>query len=137
MQRPIDDTAYSEHRQHHRSLRRAYRRASFPGLALLALATAILHGTCSGQEKKDQGEFSRYAGDSSTSELRYADISAVVNHKAVAEALHRVAEWQFNRSQSHYDQDWTFAVLYAGFMAVPDEAGGPRYRASMNSMGES
>jgi len=90
------------------------------------------------KQKKDEGEFSRYAGDSPSKALPYAtDLSPALNKKDLAAALRKVADWQLARSQPHFDRDWTFAILYAGFMAVPDEVNGDKYRAAMKGMGES
>ena len=45
-------------------------------------------------------------------------------HRDVRRAMRKVGDWQLNRIDGHFSQDWTFAALYAGFMAVPEEAGG-------------
>jgi rhamnogalacturonyl hydrolase YesR len=50
--------------------------------------------------------------------------------------MRKVADWQLNRAEANFDQDWTYAALYAGFMAVPDEAGGKHYREAMRRMGK-
>jgi len=105
---------------------------------LAAIVCLTAQTSCYAQRSKDQGEFSRYVGDSPSRALPYAtDVSSALTRKAISGAMRKVADWQLKRSEAHYDQDWTFAVLYAGFMAVPDEAGGPRYRKSMKTMGES
>jgi len=38
--------------------------------------------------------------------------------------------------QGHESQDWTFAALYAGFMALPSAVNGNAYQQAMVSMGE-
>ncbi len=48
--------------------------------------------------------------------------------------MQKVADWQLARASQGFDQDWTFAALYAGFMAVPDAAGGERYRDAILKM---
>lgn len=48
--------------------------------------------------------------------------------------MQKVADWQLARASQGFDQDWTFAALYAGFMAVPDAAGGEKYRDAMLTM---
>src|ERR1035438_1427709 len=90
------------------------------------------------QQSKDQGEFSRFVGDSPSKALPYAtDVSPALSHKAIATTLQKVADWQLHRSQPHFDHNWTFAVLYAGFMAVSDKVGDEKYSAAMKSMGDS
>lgn len=64
------------------------------------------------------------------------DVSTKLTHRAVEHAVRKVAEWELNRSQPYFDQDWTFAALYAGFMAVPDGAGGKTVRDAMVGMGK-
>jgi len=49
--------------------------------------------------------------------------------------MRKVAGWQLHRAKAHFSQDWTFAALYAGFMAVPDAAGGKHDRKAMTRMG--
>ena len=108
------------------------------GLCASLLVCNALSLNASVKQKKDEGEFSRFAGDSPSKALPYAtDVSPALTRKEVAFALHKVADWQLHRSQAHFDRDWTFAVLYAGFVAVPDEAGSVKYRDAMRAMGES
>ncbi|MGO4211120.1 glycoside hydrolase family 105 protein [Terriglobus sp. YAF25] len=51
-------------------------------------------------------------------------------------ALMKVADWQLQRSAPHFDDDWTFGVLYTGFMAIPESVAGKRYIEAMRSMGQ-
>jgi unsaturated rhamnogalacturonyl hydrolase len=64
------------------------------------------------------------------------DLSPAFKKKEVVHALRKVADWQLNRVQRHYLQDWTFAALYAGFMAVPPAVNGNAYQEAMQSMGK-
>jgi rhamnogalacturonyl hydrolase YesR len=64
------------------------------------------------------------------------DLSPALTKHNVGRAIAKVAEWQLGRAEPGFDQDWTFAALYAGFMAVPDEAGGRKYRDAMLRMGK-
>ena len=64
-----------------------------------------------------------------------SDVSGAITHRAVRHVLRKVADWQLERAQPDFNQDWTYAALYAGFMAVPDRAGGKRYREAMLRMG--
>ncbi len=59
------------------------------------------------------------------------DISSALKRRALAKAMRKVADWQLSRAEPGFNQDWTFATLYAGFMAVPDAAGGAKYRDVM------
>ena len=64
------------------------------------------------------------------------DLSGKLTHRDVHRAIRKVADWQLNRAEADFDQDWTYAALYAGFMAVPDEAGGEHFREAMQRMGK-
>jgi unsaturated rhamnogalacturonyl hydrolase len=64
------------------------------------------------------------------------DVSGKLTHRDVRHAIRKVAGWQLNRAEADFDQDWTYAALYAGFMAVPDAAGGKHYREAMLRMGK-
>jgi rhamnogalacturonyl hydrolase YesR len=62
------------------------------------------------------------------------DLSAKLSRKDVSHAIQKVADWQLQKAESGFDQDWTFAALYTGFMAVPDAANGQKYRDAMLQM---
>jgi unsaturated rhamnogalacturonyl hydrolase len=62
------------------------------------------------------------------------DVSGKLDHRAVRHAISKVADWQLQRAEADFDQDWTYAAMYAGFMAVPDAAGGRKYREAMLRM---
>jgi rhamnogalacturonyl hydrolase YesR len=64
------------------------------------------------------------------------ELSGKLTHRDVRRAMRKVADWQLSRAEEDFDQDWTYAALYAGFMAVPDATGGKKYRAAMVRMGK-
>jgi len=104
-------------------------------LGLLATLSGVAG---SAQRNKDQGEFSRFVGDAPRRALPYAnDLSTKLTRKDIAAALEKVADWQLKRSKTHFDTDWTFAVLYTGFMAVPESVAGNKYKDAMEAMGGS
>jgi rhamnogalacturonyl hydrolase YesR len=74
------------------------------------------------------------AGDSDTEESRPAKLSAKLTKRDVSAAMRKVADWQLKRAEPMFNQDWTYAALYAGFMAVPPDADGQRYQDAMLSM---
>jgi len=75
-------------------------------------------------------------GDAPATALPLAsDLSGNLNRRDVGRALRKVAGWQLHRAKAAFSRDWTFAALYAGFMAVPDEVGGRHYRKAMTRMG--
>jgi rhamnogalacturonyl hydrolase YesR len=50
--------------------------------------------------------------------------------------MEKVGDWQLHRVEAGFNQDWTLAALYTGFMTVPDAAGGKQYREAMERMGQ-
>jgi len=49
----------------------------------------------------------------------------------LANVMKLVADWQLNRMPDVPQTDWTWAALYAGFMAVPDAVAGDKYQNAM------
>lgn len=77
------------------------------------------------------------AGDSVATALPVAtDLSPQFKRSEVRKALRKVADWQLNRVQPNFNEDWTYAALYAGFMAVPKSVAGSRYQDAMLAMGK-
>ena len=105
--------------------------------ACLALAVSFLVASLQLSAQAMTAGKEPVVGDAPAVALPLAsDLSAKLTHRDVRHALRKVADWQLNRAEAEFNQDWTFAVLYAGFMAVPDAAGGKRYRQAMERMGE-
>ena len=101
----------------------------------MGLTAALL---CAAPQLRAQApEKQSTVGDAPAIAIPFAkDLSGKLTRRDVRRAMRRVAEWQLNRAEPAFDQDWTFAALYAGFMAVPDAAGGKRYREAMLRMGK-
>jgi len=100
-------------------------------LGSLLLHPAIFLGQANEAAKKS------WVGDSPTTALPLAtDLSATLTKKNVSHATRKVGDWQLARAEQGFDQDWTFAALYAGFMSVPNAANGKTYREAMMRMGE-
>jgi rhamnogalacturonyl hydrolase YesR len=62
------------------------------------------------------------------------DLSPALTRPALAQAMKRVADWQLGRLPAQPQYDWTFAALYAGFMGVPDEVAGDKYKKAMEDV---
>jgi unsaturated rhamnogalacturonyl hydrolase len=62
------------------------------------------------------------------------DLSPKLMRKNVSHAMQKVADWQLARAEPGFSQDWTFAALYTGFMAVPKAANGEKYQQAMLQM---
>jgi unsaturated rhamnogalacturonyl hydrolase len=97
--------------------------------ALLLLVASSLSAQLTAAEKKV------WVGDSPVVALPLAsDLSPQLTRSKVSHAIQRVADWQLARAEEGFDQDWTFAALYTGFMAVPETANGKKYRDAMLRM---
>lgn len=106
-----------------------------PDLIVFAFALLLAFPALFGQIATAQQ--SSPAGDSATVQLPLAsDLSPKLTRKNVSQAIQKVADWQLKKARANFNQDWTFAALYAGFMAVPDAANGRKYRDAMLEMGK-
>lgn len=100
-------------------------------LGILLIHSAALCGQANNTEKTS------WVGDAPTTALPIAtDLSPELTKKNVSRAMRKVGDWQLARAEQGFDQDWTFAALYAGFMSVPDAANGKAYREAMMRMGK-
>ncbi len=76
-------------------------------------------------------------GDSPAEEPALAkDVSPRLTRKDIGYAMKKVGDWQLAKAETGFDRDWTFAALYVGYMAVPEEVAGGTYRNAMLRMGE-
>jgi unsaturated rhamnogalacturonyl hydrolase len=64
------------------------------------------------------------------------DLSPELTRKNVSHAMQKVADWQLARAEPGFNQDWTFAAMYTGFMAVPKAANGQKYEKAMLQMAQ-
>jgi rhamnogalacturonyl hydrolase YesR len=62
------------------------------------------------------------------------DLSPKLTRKNVIHAMQKVADWQLAQAEPRFNQDWTFAAMYTGFMAVPKAANGEKYQQAMLRM---
>ena len=54
----------------------------------------------------------------------------------LAKAMKLVADWQLTRMPAQPQVDWTWAALYAGFMAVPEPVAGDKYKQAMRDIAD-
>jgi len=80
-------------------------------------------------------EKSAAAGDSPVDVPPLAkDLSPKLTRQNIRKAVRKVADWQLQRAEPNFNQDWTFAAMYAGFMAVPPSVHGSQYQDAMLRM---
>jgi unsaturated rhamnogalacturonyl hydrolase len=110
------------------------RRFVLPGVAgclLLVLVTGLNGQTTSvAKPRNDAG-----VGDTLDNPPPLANLSSAFEPKAIRAAMREVGDWELERSQPHFSQDWTFAALYAGFMAAAKILPEPRYEGAMLEVG--
>jgi unsaturated rhamnogalacturonyl hydrolase len=81
-------------------------------------------------------EKNRGVGDSPEVEMaRATGLRPALTHVDVRAAMRKVADWQLDRARPYFNNDWTFAALYDGFMAVSETLGDAKYRQAMADMG--
>jgi unsaturated rhamnogalacturonyl hydrolase len=75
-------------------------------------------------------------GDSPADAGPLAHLSPKFKRRDVAKAMKLVANWQLGRLPATPQDDWTWAALYTGFMAVPDQIAGDKYKNAVMKIGE-
>jgi unsaturated rhamnogalacturonyl hydrolase len=109
-----------------------------PCAGLLAFLSLVSLSPAFAETTPPQSAAPAVVGDAPTDAPPLAtDLSPRFKRADVSKALRRVADWQLERAKPHFDKDWTYAALYAGFMAVPRRVAGPRYQDAMLEMGRS
>jgi len=75
-------------------------------------------------------------GDSPANAGPLAHLSAKFKRRDLARAMKLVANWQLSRMPQKPQYDWTWAALYTGFMAVPNQVAGNKYKNAVMKVGE-
>jgi len=121
------------------SLSQAYhlaRRIGLAGFGVAVLSASVcFHGLpVAFAQNPKQVDRAAMAGDANAEATKPANLSAKLTKRDVSAAISKVADWQLKRAEPNFSQDWTFAALYAGFMAMPPDVDGARYQDAMLSM---
>jgi rhamnogalacturonyl hydrolase YesR len=64
------------------------------------------------------------------------DLSPAITHAEIAKVTRKVADWELARTESTFNQQWTYAALYDGMLAASKTTGDPRYHDAMVKMGQ-
>lgn len=103
-------------------------------IALLLLAMPCI--AASGQ-KSNNNYPSPFAGDTPDDPGSLAtDVSPAFTPEAIAKAERKVGDWELAHSQSHFNQDWTYAALYRGFLAAAKSLHSHDYEDVMFGVGK-
>lgn len=103
-------------------------------LAAVAASLLLAASAASAQTQSTLAENSGQ-GDSVAVAPPLAHLSPAFKRKDVAAAMRKVGDWELARSQPYFSRDWTFAALYAGFMAAAHALPERRYEDAMLAMG--
>jgi len=102
---------------------------AFATLSILALPTS------SAQAQNERVKLAPPGDSLPTPGPLATDLSPKLTRPELAKAMKLVADWQLGRLPQQPQYDWTFAALYAGFMGVPDEVAGDKYKKAMEEVG--
>lgn len=75
------------------------------------------------------------AGDTPPNPPALAHLSGAFTPSAIKAAMRKVGDWQMAKSRAQFNQQWTFAALYAGYMAAAKTLPDPAYEKAMLDMG--
>jgi len=64
------------------------------------------------------------------------DVSGKLTHKDVRAAAKKVADWELARTEATFNEQWTYAALYDGFLAASRLTGDAKYHDAMVRMGK-
>jgi unsaturated rhamnogalacturonyl hydrolase len=114
-----------------------YAAKSISALSLLVFlgSSSVFAQSIAASAPKQAATPASVAGDSpATAPPLATDLSPEFKRNDVKKALLKVGDWQLQRAQPTFNQDWTYAALYVGFMAVPRSVVGSRYQDAMLAM---
>ena len=89
------------------------------------------------EQKRIDEATANHVGDAPDSAGPLAkDLSPKLKPKAIEAAMRKVADWELQRSQPYFGNDWTWSVLYTGFMAASEATGDSKYSDAMLEVGK-
>jgi unsaturated rhamnogalacturonyl hydrolase len=62
------------------------------------------------------------------------NLSPALTSAAIRKAAKKVADWQLERAEPVFNQQWTYAALYDGLLAASKTTGDPRYHDALMKM---
>jgi unsaturated rhamnogalacturonyl hydrolase len=102
------------------------------------LAAVALGSTALAQKAGEASPVNRVAvGDAPDDAGPLAtDVSPVLTHHNVRYVTKKVADWELKRAEPVFNQQWTFAALYDGFLAASKVTGDAQYHDAMVRMAD-
>jgi unsaturated rhamnogalacturonyl hydrolase len=83
-----------------------------------------------------QRDIARHFGSAPLHAGPRAGLPTVMRPRAVRRAMRKVAGWELKQAEPYFGRDWTWAVLYAGYMAAASSLHDAQYRHAMEQMGK-
>lgn len=107
------------------------------GWIVMASLCALIFAFPSAAKEAPSGknQFHPAVGDSVDPAPPLAKLSPALKPRDIAKAMRKVGDWELKRTHKHFDQDWTFAALYAGFIAAAEALPNSRYESAMVAAG--
>jgi rhamnogalacturonyl hydrolase YesR len=106
-------------------------------LTLATVAFIVLPGSSSlALQASPAAEHKASPGDSPENPGPLARMSGSLHPKDVKKAMRKVADWQLERVQGVYSQDWTYATLYIGMLQASESLNEPKYRDYVKQVAE-
>jgi unsaturated rhamnogalacturonyl hydrolase len=105
---------------------------SLPILAACALASFPLAAPLGHAQRAPVAS----PGDTLPTAGPLAHLSPRLWRRDLTKAMKLVADWQLARLPAQAQVDWTWAALYTGFLAIPDQVDGDKYQRAMMSVSE-
>ncbi len=106
---------------------------SFAAISVSATAQQVISPQTQAGIRND---IARHFGSAPLHPGPRAHLSTTLRPRAIRRAMHKVADWELQQSQPHFGRNWTWAVLYAGYMAAAGSLHDRHYRGAMRQMGQ-
>ncbi len=97
----------------------------------LAIVMALLASFVSANPREQRAPVAPPGDTLTTPGPLEQNLSPRLERRGLSKAMKLVADWQLGRLPVDAQVDWTWAALYAGFMAVPDQIDGDKYKQAM------
>jgi unsaturated rhamnogalacturonyl hydrolase len=121
---------------HCRTVRAHHSRANCRIVLALAALVALLSCSVAANAQEKKAPLASPGDTLTTAGPLAQNLSPKLEKRDLAKAMKLVADWQLSRMPAQAQVDWTWAALYAGFMAVPDKVAGDKYRQAMLAIAE-